>query len=156
MALHDQCIPEAFLCDLEPADKEDAIRQLVDALVGADVFTTRKGNAIAKEVIERERQASTGIGSGVAIPHARTKAVDRVILTFGRVAGGFDFAATDGRKVSVICLLLTPAAAADDHLAAMKSIVAIVRDNYQCKRLIGCKTPESFIGLLKELDGVKS
>ena len=140
MALHDQCIPEAFLCDLEPADKEDAIRQLVDALVGADVFTTRKGNAIAKEVI----------------PHARTKAVDRVILTFGRVAGGFDFAATDGRKVNVICLLLTPAAAADDHLAAMKSIVAIVRDNYQCKRLIGCKTPESFIGLLKELDGVKS
>jgi mannitol/fructose-specific phosphotransferase system IIA component (Ntr-type) len=156
MALHEHCISEAILCDLEPADKEDAIRQLVDALVEANAFSTRKGNAIAKEVIERERQASTGIGSGVAIPHARTKAVDRVMLSFGRVEGGFDFAATDGRKVQVMCLLLTPADAADEHLSAMKSIVAIVRDNYQCKRLIGCTTPESFVGLLKELDGVKS
>jgi len=156
MGLHQHCIQEAILCDLEPADKEDAIRQLIDALVAADVLTTRKGNAIAKEVIERERQASTGIGGGVGIPHARTKGVDRVVLTFGRVPDGFDFAAVDGERVRVIVLLLSPADAAEDHLAAMKSIVGIVRDNYQCKRLIGCKTADSFIDLLKELDGVKS
>jgi len=156
MALHQYCIQEAILCDLEPADKEDAIRQMVDALVEAKALTAKKGNAIAKEVIERERQASTGIGGGVGIPHARTKLVDRVVLSFGRVPDGFDFAATDGEKVRVVALLLTPRDSTDDHLAAMRAIVGIVRDNYQCKRLIGCKTPESFVGLLKERDGVKS
>ena len=156
MALHEYCIPEAILCDLEPADKEDAIRQLIDSLVAAKALTAKNGTAIGKEVIERERQASTGIGNGVGIPHARTELVDKFVLTFGRIPDGFDYAATDGQRVRVLCLLLSPKSATDDHLATMKAIVNIVRDNYQCKRLIGCKTAESFIDLLRELDGVKS
>ena len=156
MALHEYCIPEAILIDLEPADKEDAIRQLIDALVKAKALTAKKGNAIATEVVERERQASTGIGGGVGIPHARSSHVDKVMLSFGRVPGGFDFAATDGEKVRVVALLLSPTEATDEHLAAMKAIVSIVRDSYQCKRLIGCTSPASFVDLLKELDGVKS
>ncbi|MHC4952685.1 MAG: PTS sugar transporter subunit IIA [Planctomycetota bacterium] len=156
MALHEYCIPESILCDLEPADKEDAIRQMIDALVVAKALTAKSGTAIGKEVIERERQASTGIGNGVGIPHARTDLVKKVVLTFARVPDGFDYAATDGQRVRILCLLLSPKSATNEHLAAMKSIVSIVRDNYQCKRLIGCKSPESFIDLLRELDGVKS
>ena len=154
MSLHEYCIPEAILCDLEPADKEDAIRQLVDALVEAKALDAKQATAINKEIIERERKASTGIGNGVGIPHARSAHVDHVILSFGRIQGGFDFAATDGQRVRVLALLITPKAATDEHLAVMKGIVGIVRDNYQCKRLLGCKTAESFVDLLRELGGV--
>ena len=129
MALHEYCIPKAILPELEAADKEDAIRQLIDALVDAKALTRKKGDAIAKEIIDRERQATTGIGNGVGIPHARSK------------------------HVKVLVLLVSPKDDTDEHLAAMKSIVNIVRDGYQCKRLIGCRSAESFVDLLKELDG---
>lgn len=155
MALHEYCVSEAILCDLEPADKEDAIRQMVDALVKAKALTRKKGDAVAAEVISRERQATTGIGNGVGIPHARTEHVDKIILTFGRVPDGLDYAAVDGERVRVLALLLSPKKATDDHLAAMKAMVGIVRDGYQCKRLVGCPSAESFVDLLRELDGVK-
>jgi len=156
MALHEHCIPEAILCDLEASDKEDAILQMVYALVEAGALGPKKGKAIGKEIIERERQATTGIGNGVGIPHARSEHVDRILLSFGRVDEGLDYAAVDGRRVRVLVLLISPKDATDEHLSAMKSIVGIVRDGYQCKRLIGCRSPESFVDLLKELDGVKS
>jgi mannitol/fructose-specific phosphotransferase system IIA component (Ntr-type) len=156
MALHEYCIPKAILPDLEAADKEDAIRQLVDALVEAKALTEKKGKAVCKEILERERQATTGIGTGVGIPHARSSHVDKILLTFGRVDEGLDYAAVDGARVRVLVLLISPKDATDEHLAAMKSIVGIVRDSYQCKRLIGCRSAESFVDLLKELDGVKS
>lgn len=156
MALHDYCIPQAILPDLEAADKEDAIRQLVDALVEAKALTAKKAAAVSKEIIERERQATTGIGNGVGIPHARSENVDRILLTFGRVEDGVDYAAVDAQPVRVLALLISPKDATDEHLAAMKSIVGIVRDGYQCKRLIGCRSADSFVDLLKELDGVKS
>ncbi|MEM8886014.1 MAG: PTS sugar transporter subunit IIA [Planctomycetota bacterium] len=156
MGLHQYCVQDAILCELEPADKEDAIRQLVDALVESKALDAKQGDAIAKEIVERERQATTGIGNGVGIPHARSSHVDRILLTFGRVETGLDYAAIDGRAVKVMALLISPKDATDEHLAAMKGIVGIVRDGYQCKRLIGCRTPESFVDLLKELDGVTS
>ncbi|MHC4938804.1 MAG: PTS sugar transporter subunit IIA [Planctomycetota bacterium] len=156
MALHEYCIPGAILPELEAADKEDAIRQMVDALVSAKALTAKKADAIGKEIIERERQATTGIGNGVGIPHARSDNVDKIILTFGRVDTGIDYAAVDGERVRVLVLLVSPKDATDEHLAAMKSIVGIIRDGYQCKRLIGCRSAESFVDLLKELDGVKS
>ena len=154
MALHEYCVPEAILCDLEASDKEDAIHQMVDALVKAKALTKKKGEAVMAEVIGRERQATTGIGNGVGIPHARTDEVKKVILTFGRIPEGIDYAAVDGGRVRVMALLLSPKSATEEHLAAMKSLVSIVRDGYQCKRLVGCPTAESFVDLLKELDGV--
>jgi len=156
MGLHEYCIPGAILPDLEAADKEDAIRQMVDALVASKALTAKKAAVIGKEIIERERQATTGIGNGVGIPHARSKNVDKIILSFGRVDTGIDYAAVDGARVRVLVLLISPKDATDDHLSAMKSIVGIIRDGYQCKRLIGCRSAESFVDLLKELDGVKS
>jgi len=156
MALHEYCIPQAILPDLDAADKEDAIRQLVDALVEAKALTAKKAAAVSKEIIERERQATTGIGNGVGIPHARSENVDRILLTFGRVEDGVDYAAVDAQPVRVLALLISPKDATDEHLAAMKGIVGIVRDGYQCKRLIGCRSADSFVDLLKELDGVKS
>jgi mannitol/fructose-specific phosphotransferase system IIA component (Ntr-type) len=156
MALHEYCIPKAILPDLDAADKEDAIHQLIDALVDAKALTRKKADAIGKEIIDRERQATTGIGNGVGIPHARSKHVDKILLSFGRIEEGLDYAAVDGSRVRVLVLLISPKDATDEHLAAMKSIVNIVRDGYQCKRLIGCRSAASFVDLLKELDGVKS
>jgi mannitol/fructose-specific phosphotransferase system IIA component (Ntr-type) len=153
MPLRDYCSADAILPDMETAGKEDAIRQLVDVLAGKG-FAKKNANAVYKEVIERERRATTGIGGGIGIPHARSAHAKKISIAIGRVKDGLDFEAVDGEQVRVVVLLISPQDSPDEHLAAMKSIVSIVRDPYQCKRLHGCTSPESFLDLIAELDGV--
>jgi len=156
MPLADYCSPEAILCNLEAADKEDALNQLIDALVASRLVPKPKGAAVRKEVIERERQASTGIGRGIGIPHARSGQVKQIVMAIGRVPGGVDFGAVDGERVRVILLLVSPAEHTDEHLAAMRAIVRMARDPYHAKRLHSCSTPESFLSLIREIDGLPS
>ena len=153
MALREYCNPEAILCNLEAGDKEDALGQLVDALVAAKSIPKTKSTAIRKEILERERQATTGIGKGVGIPHARSKHAKKLSLAIGRIPRGLDYGAVDGERVRVILMLVSPDKSTDEHRASMRSLVSIVRDPYQCKRLHGCATPQSFLDLLAELDG---
>lgn len=155
MSLRDYCSPDAVLCDLEAADKEDAIRQLVDLLVETKSVPKTKGPLIYKEVVERERQASTGIGKGIGIPHARSAHAKKISMAIGLASRGIDFSAVDGERVRVILLLVSPKDSTDEHLAAMKDIVTIARDAYQRQRLLGCRSPESFLDLLAEIGGRK-
>jgi PTS system fructose-specific IIC component len=155
MSLRDYCIADAVLPHLDAGDKEDAIRQLVNALVESKAIPKTKASAICKEIIERERQASTGIGHAIGVPHARSAHAKKIALAIGRVQGGLEFGAVDGERVKVILLLVSPKDATDEHLAAMKSIVTIARDPYQRQRLIGCSSAESFLELLAEIGGQK-
>jgi mannitol/fructose-specific phosphotransferase system IIA component (Ntr-type) len=156
MTLRDYCVAGAILPNLDASDKEDAVRQLIGALATAKAIPKAKTEAIYKEVIERERQASTGIGRGVGIPHARSAHVKQIVLAIGRVTRGIEFGAVDGERVRVVLLLVSPKEDNAAHLAAMKSIVAIARDPYQRQRLISCGTVESFVDLLAEIGGPKA
>jgi mannitol/fructose-specific phosphotransferase system IIA component (Ntr-type) len=156
MTLRDYCVEDAILPQLDVADKEDAIRQLVGALVAAKAIPKAKSDAVLKEVIERERQASTGIGRGVGIPHARSAHVKQIVLAIGRVPRGVEFGAVDGERVKLILLLVSPKEGNAEHLAAMKTIVGLARDPYQRQRLISCGTAESFLDLLTEIGGPKA
>ena len=109
MPLSDYCKPKAVLPDLEVADKEDAIRQLVGALVSARVIKKASSAKILDEILAREAQATTGIGHGVGIPHARSEHVDKIVIAMGRVEEGVDFGAVDGERVRIILLLISSA-----------------------------------------------
>jgi len=155
MSLRDHCVEDAILPRIEAGSKEDAIRQLVTALAEAKAIPKSKSASICKEIIERERQASTGIGHGIGVPHARSRHAKQIALAIGRTTEGIDFGAVDGERVHVILLLVSPHDHPDEHLAAMKEIVTIARDPYQRQRLIGCSTAESFLDLLEEIGGRK-
>jgi len=156
MTLRDHCVAGAILPNLDAADKEDAIRQLIAALSAAKAIPKTKTDAVLREVVERERSASTGIGRGVGIPHARSAHVKQIVLAIGRVPRGVEFGSVDGERVRIILLLVSPKEGNDAHLAAMKSIVTIARDPYQRQRLISCASVESFLDLLKEIGGPKA
>lgn len=156
MTLRDYCVAAAILPNLDAADKEDAIRQLVAALAAAKAIPKPKADAVMKEVVERERQASTGIGRGVGIPHARSGHVKQIVLAIGRIPRGVEFGSVDGERVRLVLLLISPKENNDAHLAAMKSIVTIARDPYQRQRLISCASAESFLQLLAEIGGPKA
>jgi mannitol/fructose-specific phosphotransferase system IIA component (Ntr-type) len=152
MALHDYCDPDAVLCTLDASDKQDALNQLVDALVATKSIPKTKAEDVRREILQRESQASTGIGRGIGVPHARTDLVKKMAIAIGRVPDGIAFGAIDGEPVKVIMMLVSPPSKTEEHLAAMKTIVSIARDPYNSKRMQGCLSPQSFIDLLAEVE----
>ena len=94
------------LLDLESRDKKRAVEELAATL--KDAKEVVDFGAFLKEVFEREKLCSTGIGDGIALPHARTDAVKDFVIAFGRSGAGVEFDAIDGKPVKLIFLMGTP------------------------------------------------
>lgn len=103
-----------------PARKRRCIEFLVD--VAATAGYVADVEAAVDAVLERETQAPTGVGKGVAIPHAKTNAVDRPVVVFARSSDGVDFEALDDEPATLLFLLLVPADCADDHLQILSAV----------------------------------
>lgn len=91
------------LVDLKATDKEGAIKELADVLAAGGRIIDQE--VFVNDVLEREELGSTGIGNGVGIPHARTKAVKGFVIAFGRSKPGIEFKALDGEKVNLLFLM---------------------------------------------------
>jgi len=152
MKLTDFVVPKAVVANLEASDRNAAIRELVQALCSAGALPAADGDAIAKAIIARENQGSTGFGKGVAVPHVKHPKVPKITCTVGRSAAGLDFSALDRAPVYTVVILLSPPDNPDGHLAAMESIFRhLQRDNFR-KFLRQAETTEAIMDLLKEAD----
>jgi mannitol/fructose-specific phosphotransferase system IIA component (Ntr-type) len=111
-----------------------------------------QAEAIAKAVIQRENQGSTGFGKGVAVPHVKHPAIKNICATIGRSSSGVDFAALDRSPVYIVVLLLSPPDNPDQHLASMENIFRhLQRDNFR-RFLRQASTKEEIEDLIKEAD----
>jgi len=122
MKLSDFICFDATIPELKAADRDGVIIELVGALSSAGEIGGAKPKEVAKAVIKRENEASTGIGKGVAIPHVKHKAIKNVIAAIGCKNEGVDFSSLDKQPAYTVILLLSPAGNADKHLQAMESI----------------------------------
>jgi nitrogen PTS system EIIA component len=123
--LSDLLTPERVKVPLESQSKDDVLRELVQlAMPSADRAARDR---VVAAVLAREALLSTGIGSGIAIPHGRTSEVDTITLTAGLAPSPIDFDALDGKPVSLFFLLLGPASAAGAHVRALGRISRILR-----------------------------
>jgi mannitol/fructose-specific phosphotransferase system IIA component (Ntr-type) len=94
--------------DLYVRGRDDAIRVLVGSLVEAGVVPEAEESSIHQALLQREEQASTGIGRGIAVPHTQHTAARRLVATIGYSRRGIDFRSCDGEPVHLIFLLLSP------------------------------------------------
>lgn len=124
MALSDLIPPGGVAADLSATSRKQALHQLCDL---AERTLHVSGRATLDAVAERERLGSTGVGDGVAIPHARTDQVDRVCGVFARLKQAVDFDAVDGRPADLVFLLLVPEDAGAEHLKALARISRLFR-----------------------------
>ena len=100
-------ISEKMIClALENTTKDGVIRELAELLKDSEDVTDF--DVFLKDVFEREKLSATGIGNEIAIPHARTGAVDNIIIAFGRVSQGVDFNGIDNKPVKLVFLMGTP------------------------------------------------
>jgi mannitol/fructose-specific phosphotransferase system IIA component (Ntr-type) len=139
------CVPA-----LAATTKQDAVRELCARFAASGALSKAKTEALSLEVLEREGEGTTGIGSGVAVPHAKTTLVKEMLVAVGIQRAGLDFASVDGDPVQVVFLIAAPPDATQEYLALMKWVVTLTRSKYGVKLVRGCTTPEAIVELLEE------
>jgi PTS system nitrogen regulatory IIA component len=122
--LKDIVLPEAILPRLSAGSRRHALQHLADAVAAASGVDAR---ATFEAVLMRERLAGTGMGEGVAIPHARVRGLERPIGGFARLDPPQDFNALDGRPADLVFMLLAPADRGGDHLKALARVSRFLR-----------------------------
>jgi nitrogen PTS system EIIA component len=133
------------IADLRAADKAQLLGELsrrAAASVGIEQ------DVILKALRAREDLGSTGLGRGFALPHARIDLLPRFFALFARLARPIDFAAIDDRPVDLVVLLLIPAKAGNEHLAALAAISRPLRDQAFVQRLRDARGAEALHLLL--------
>jgi len=152
MKLSDIMIDDAIIPRLKAGTRDEAVRELVQALADAGAIPAKNTEEISKAVIAREAQATTGIGKGVALPHVKLKGIPRPVGTIGRSDEGIDFASLDSKPVYSVILLLSNADNPDEHLDAMETIFRHVQRDIFRKFLRQSETREAIVDLIREAD----
>ena len=141
-----------ILCDLTVSSKKHLFQEMATnllttpALKDTDIATRDIVNA----ALERERLGSTGVGSGVALPHARIDGIDCVYVVFARLETPLDYEAIDDRPVDLVALLLAPTDAGGAHLRALAKVSRKLRRAETRQRLRSAPNAQSLFTLLTE------
>ena len=152
MKLTDVIVTGAIIPELKAKTRNDAIEELIDSLACVGAIPKKLAAEAKKAVLAREQQATTGIGRGVALPHAKLNGIKEAVGTIGRSSQGIDFAALDSKPVFSIILLLSSPNDPDEHLKAMEVIFKHVQRDMFRKFLRQGETKEAIIDLVHEAD----
>jgi mannitol/fructose-specific phosphotransferase system IIA component (Ntr-type) len=120
MKLSELFSADSVLLGVDPTGKEELLELVVQDFDAKNLI--KDYDLALRDLIERETVMSTGIGNGVAIPHAYTDGVDQLIAGFFRTAGEVDFAALDGRGVDLFFIILGPKASRRSHIKVLAKI----------------------------------
>jgi mannitol/fructose-specific phosphotransferase system IIA component (Ntr-type) len=149
MLLSDLLRPESILLDLNSPDRDQAIARLVAAL--GLPGTPADTDALRDAVLAREAAGSTGIGGGVAIPHARTGRVGSPRLAIGRPSPPLDFKSADDKPVDLVFLLAVPESDPKAHLKILAALSRIASDEGLLGRLRAAAAPSDLYSLLASI-----
>jgi nitrogen PTS system EIIA component len=117
--------PDRILLEMKSADHWPSIVELVDHLVACGGLAEDLREEVLEALQAREQQVSTGIGSGVAIPHAFSDRLEQVVAVMGRSPGGIDFEALDNSPVHFVILFLVPRKDYQLHLRTLAAIAKL-------------------------------
>jgi fructose-specific phosphotransferase system IIA component len=131
----------------EMASKErwEAIRELVDRLVGAGKVDKSDREDVLECIRQREETMSTGIGFGIAIPHASSAKVGEVVAAFGRSTSGIPFDSLDGEPVNFIVLFVVPKDQFQTHLRTLAAIAKFLNDKTVREELSKAPSPAAIL-----------
>jgi nitrogen PTS system EIIA component len=147
MDIVDLLDPRAVIPSLRTANKKQLLQEIARR---AAEITGEAERAIFDVLLERERLGTTGVGSGIAIPHGKLGGLKRLYGLFARLETPIDFEAIDEQPVDLIFLLLAPGSAGADHLKALARISRLLRDRSVCEKLRGSDNAEALYALLTE------
>jgi len=142
--------PNAVVTELTATTKKGILEELVALL--AKEGKVKESKLAVDVLIEREKLGSTGIGQGIAIPHAKTDQAPQLVAAFGLSRRGVQFDALDGEPVHIFFLLVAPPDAAALHLKALARISRLLKDKFFRQALRETKTAAEILKLIKDED----
>jgi fructose PTS system EIIBC or EIIC component len=151
MKITDLLTKETIILHLKAKTKEEVINELVAKLQEAGVLTDAQ---VFKEAIwAREAQSTTGVGDGIAIPHAKTAVVKRPVVAFGRSKEGIDYDALDGKPSRLFFMIAAPEGANNTHLEALARLSSMLMDASFRTQLESASNEEEVLRLIEEKEG---
>lgn len=142
---------ETIIAELDASSREDVVRELVDAVIAAGGIAARDKGAVVESVLERERQGSTGIGGGIALPHAKDSPhVKETVGAFGRSRAGVGFGAVDGSPVHLFFLMVAPQRS-QEYKTLLTRLAKLSRDDHFVRFLRDAKDAEDIVGVIEEM-----
>ncbi len=140
----DQIIPE-----MKATERWSAIVELVEMLVKLGKIKAADQETVLAALRAREETMSTGIGFGIAIPHASSDRVSEVVAAFGRSSGGIEFDSLDGLPVKFIVLFIVPKDQFQTHLRTLAAIAKFLNDRSVRDRLATAANPEEILSIFE-------
>ncbi len=140
---------ESVVIDLNVGTQKQLFQEMATRIIEARGLDVASRDIIAA-AMERERLGSTGVGNGVALPHARIEGIDHVMAGFARLSDPMDFDSIDGRPVDLVAFLLAPADAAGAHLRALARISRQLRREENRSRLRSAPDAMSVFTILSD------
>lgn len=141
--------PDRVVVPLAARDKDAVIAELAGVLVR---HTGGRLEEVLSAIEDRESVLSTGIGFGVAIPHARSAAVRELTMVGGVTATPVPYDSIDGEPVRLFFLIVGPEASAGLHVKLLSRIARLVRRDGVRKQLVESRTPDEFYGILLDAE----
>lgn len=146
MRITDLLKSESIALGQKPADKESAIRHLADLMAASGNLSDKE--QYLKDVFAREASGTTGLGDGIATPHAKSTGVKEAGLAAMTVPAGMDFESMDGKPARLFFMIAAPDSANDAHIQILQQLAMMIMDPDFKEALIAAKTKEEFLHLI--------
>jgi len=150
MKLADYITPARVKLGLDGDTKEEIIEELVSLL--ADTHKVTDADVIYDAVMSRERQGSTGLEKGIAIPHAKSDAVKKLSMVVGVSRDGVDFESRDGKSAHLFFLMVAPTSESGPHVQAIAKIVKIIKLDKFIRKLVDAKAPDEVVEAISRVE----
>lgn len=150
MKLSKFCEENLIIFNLKATTKDGVIEELVDLAANSNMIKDR--NELLIDVKERENLVTTGVGYGVAFPHAKTRAAKGIVIAFGRSIRGIEFDAMDHRPVHLFFLIAAPEDAIGAHLNVMARLSFLMKSEENRQKLIHAGSPGDVLALIDNVN----
>jgi PTS system nitrogen regulatory IIA component len=137
---------ESISVSLQSSTKEEVLEELLDLAMRSGQIRDRK--ATLKNILEREKKMSTGMHHGLAIPHAKTAEVDRLVAAVGLAPQGIEFESQDGRPSRIFILSISPANRAGPQIQFLAEISRILNSEARRQTFLSAETVDDLHALI--------
>ena len=153
MKIEDLLSPDLMIMDLKATTQEEASKEMAYLEVKEGVVNNEE--EFIKSIWAREKESTTGIGEGIAMPHARNKYINRAAVLFAKSPKGIDYKALDGQPVHLFFMITAPAGADNTHLQALAKLSSLLINPDVVNALKAATTPEEVIDIFKKAEAEK-
>lgn len=153
MKITDLLIKETMIMDLQAQTKDAAIDELIASLYKHGQISDPV--LFKEKILKREAEASTGIGGGIAMPHAKTNVVNEATVVFAKSSNGVEFDSIDGEPARIFFMIAVPDGAGNMHLRTLATLSKLLIDSEFIDQLMNTRTPDEVTALFdaKQAEG---